>query len=236
MREYTSNTTRFTPLEARILEILASYNGQVCSYTELNKQLYGNDEADPLALFIRHIRMKIESDPLHPRVLLTIQGVGYQLTVVGTPGIVTIWIVHAWVSKPSIRATIGGVGTVHIVEYKATETAIAWTPFRCTSYTSIGVITGWGIMVYQYVAWVHPLEVIEVHAPYAMGSTACPVVPCFIDTMFIIIRVIAVYTLDRNHVDFPVKTGRDGATIHFYICPEPISICPSDSKGSILID
>jgi DNA-binding response OmpR family regulator len=72
-----------TPVQFRILEILAEADGAVVSSRDLCKQVWGTSiAADHERLFahIRRIRKKIEDDSAHPRFLLTARGAGYRLT------------------------------------------------------------------------------------------------------------------------------------------------------------
>jgi len=93
-----------------------------------------------------------------------------------------------------------------------------------------------GIVVYEDITTVHPLKIIQVYTPYTMTRATGTMVPSLIDTMLKVVRVIAVHALDRDHIDFPVKTGCDSTAIYLYIGSEPITICTPNGKGCILIN
>ena len=66
-----------------ILWLLARQAGQVVTREELITLLWGEDGLIHEHVLERHveaIRQKIEDDPAHPAVILTVPGVGYQLT------------------------------------------------------------------------------------------------------------------------------------------------------------
>lgn len=66
-----------------ILWLLARQAGQVVTREELIALLWGEDGLIHEHVLERHveaIRQKIEDDPAHPAVILTVPGVGYQLT------------------------------------------------------------------------------------------------------------------------------------------------------------
>ena len=71
-----------TPLEFQILERLASEPGRAWSRNDLLDQVWSTDyegyqrNVDP---HINRLRQKIETDPKHPRYVLTVRGVGYKL-------------------------------------------------------------------------------------------------------------------------------------------------------------
>jgi two-component system KDP operon response regulator KdpE len=71
-----------TPTEYDILRILVQNAGKVITHQQLVHAVWGSDcEADMhlLRVNISNLRRKIETDPIHPRNLQTIPGVGYQL-------------------------------------------------------------------------------------------------------------------------------------------------------------
>src|SRR4051812_26789611 len=75
-----------TPIESRLLFALAANLGQtVTTETLLARGWADTDEAEPSYVWVtmRRLRQKLERDPNHPRHLLTVRGVGYQL--VATP-------------------------------------------------------------------------------------------------------------------------------------------------------
>jgi two-component system KDP operon response regulator KdpE len=79
---------RLTPTECEILEHLAARVNQTVPCDDLVKMLWGSDPrkgAHSLRLFISKLRHKLESDPAHPRLLVTEPTIGYRLQVPATP-------------------------------------------------------------------------------------------------------------------------------------------------------
>ena len=75
-----------TPKEFQILAYLAERAGEVVSQRELLEELWGVDyvgEPTSIAVYVRHIREKIEADPSRPAYLQTVWGVGYCLRAEG---------------------------------------------------------------------------------------------------------------------------------------------------------
>jgi DNA-binding response OmpR family regulator len=71
-----------TPLEFRLLHVLALHADQVISGKDLLTQVWGVEyESEPQAIYvyIRALRKKIEGDPHHPVRIITVWGVGYML-------------------------------------------------------------------------------------------------------------------------------------------------------------
>jgi DNA-binding response OmpR family regulator len=71
-----------TPKEYDLLAFLAKNKGFVFSREQLLEKVWGYDYAGDtrtVDVHIRWLRQKIESDPAHPRNLLTIRGAGYKL-------------------------------------------------------------------------------------------------------------------------------------------------------------
>lgn len=73
---------RLTPIEYKILRFLVQEKGKVFS----NSQIYENiwnmraiDADNTIAVHIRHIREKIESNPKEPRYLKAVWGTGYKI-------------------------------------------------------------------------------------------------------------------------------------------------------------
>lgn len=69
-----------TPNEFSILTELASHHGDVMSKEELIEAVWGNEYNDGtinIAVYIRHIREKIEYNPARPIYLKTVWGIGY---------------------------------------------------------------------------------------------------------------------------------------------------------------
>jgi len=72
----------FAPREFDLLHALAADAGHVLSTEELLARVWGAEyEGEPQVVYvhIRWLREKIETDPEHPRKILTVRGVGYKL-------------------------------------------------------------------------------------------------------------------------------------------------------------
>ena len=71
-----------TPIEYKLLCLLARNVGKVLTHTYITKQIWGsswdNDTAS-LRVFMATLRKKIERDPSHPRFIQTHIGVGYRM-------------------------------------------------------------------------------------------------------------------------------------------------------------
>ena len=73
---------RFTPLEYKILELLAKNRGRIFSLDEIYKYVWNEEVAvsdKSIAVHIRHIREKIEINPKEPRYLINVWGIGYKI-------------------------------------------------------------------------------------------------------------------------------------------------------------
>jgi two-component system KDP operon response regulator KdpE len=71
-----------TPIEYKLLAVLAQSAGRVLTHTHLLKEVWGGghtDQAQYLRVYMAQLRRKIESDPARPKLLMTEPGVGYRL-------------------------------------------------------------------------------------------------------------------------------------------------------------
>jgi two-component system KDP operon response regulator KdpE len=71
-----------TAREFDVLAFLARHQGRVITHRMLLEEVWGPEYADGphhLRVYANHLRKKIEADPAHPVLLVTISGVGYQL-------------------------------------------------------------------------------------------------------------------------------------------------------------
>ncbi len=71
-----------TPIEYRLLLVLARNAGRVLTHRQILKEVWGPPyvgETHYLRVFMTQLRRKIERDPSRPRLLVTEQGVGYRL-------------------------------------------------------------------------------------------------------------------------------------------------------------
>lgn len=73
---------RLTPIEYKILELLAKNKGRVFSAEEIYRRVWNEDTVvgdNTIAVHVRHIREKIEINPKEPRYLKVVWGIGYKL-------------------------------------------------------------------------------------------------------------------------------------------------------------
>src|SRR6202049_2423917 len=73
---------RLTRKEYRLLHILATHVGLVVTHDQLLKDIWSGNQRDNihyLRILVRKLEQKIETDPNHPRLLVTESGVGYRL-------------------------------------------------------------------------------------------------------------------------------------------------------------
>ena len=82
-REVTarSEPVRLTYVEFEVLAALARNPGRVFSRTMLLERVWGDSSyRDPrtIDVHIRHLREKLEAEPKHPELILTVRGVGYR--------------------------------------------------------------------------------------------------------------------------------------------------------------
>jgi two-component system KDP operon response regulator KdpE len=72
---------RLTPIEFRLLAILAHHAGLVVTQRHLLREVWGPDHVQDshyLRIYMGQLRHKLETDPARPRYLLTEVGVGYR--------------------------------------------------------------------------------------------------------------------------------------------------------------
>lgn len=77
-----------TPMEYRLLCLLAKNTGKVLTHNYILKDIWGNAlESDKASLrvFMATLRKKIEPDPAHPRYIQTHVGIGYRMMRVDRP-------------------------------------------------------------------------------------------------------------------------------------------------------
>ncbi|MDY6846654.1 MAG: response regulator transcription factor [Chloroflexota bacterium] len=81
------NPIHLTPTEYDLLLHLAKHMGKVISHRDLLKAVWGDvygDEREYLRVFVSQLRQKIEDDPVRPKYILTVPGVGYRFAAEGT--------------------------------------------------------------------------------------------------------------------------------------------------------
>ncbi|MFC1931070.1 winged helix-turn-helix domain-containing protein [Chloroflexota bacterium] len=72
---------KLTPTEYTLLQELALNAGKVLTHTHLLSKVWGaeyREEREYLHVFTRRLRAKIEPDPMNPRYIHNVSGVGYQ--------------------------------------------------------------------------------------------------------------------------------------------------------------
>ena len=75
------NTIHLTLMESELLRHLVRNDGKIVSRKQILEQVWGlHEDTDTRAIdnFIVRLRRYIEDDPVHPRHLLTVRGVGYR--------------------------------------------------------------------------------------------------------------------------------------------------------------
>ncbi len=77
-----SEVIALTPTEFRMLEYLARNQGRAIPEAELAQELWGayrDENAAAIRRYIFLLRQKVEKDPAHPVLVLTVRGFGYRL-------------------------------------------------------------------------------------------------------------------------------------------------------------
>ena len=73
---------RLTPVEYKILELLARNRGRVFSTEDIYSNVWNEQSAvsdNTIAVHVRHIREKIEINPKEPKYLKVVWGIGYKI-------------------------------------------------------------------------------------------------------------------------------------------------------------
>jgi two-component system, OmpR family, KDP operon response regulator KdpE len=81
-RDQGGRELRLTPIEYRLLEVLAEHIGFVVTHRVLLQQVWGpasTEQTHYLRVYMKQLRSKLEPDPARPHWLLTETGVGYRL-------------------------------------------------------------------------------------------------------------------------------------------------------------
>ena len=71
-----------TPIEYRLLSLLAQHAGKVLTHGQILKEVWGPGHAEQthyLRVYMAQLRRKLEVDPARPKLLMTEPGVGYRL-------------------------------------------------------------------------------------------------------------------------------------------------------------
>ena len=75
-------TLHLTPIEYRMLTLLAQNAGRVLTQRQILEEVWGRGHAAQthyVRVYMAQLRRKIEHDPARPRFLVTEPGVGYRL-------------------------------------------------------------------------------------------------------------------------------------------------------------
>jgi DNA-binding response OmpR family regulator len=70
-----------TPIEFKLLHCLMRNAGRILSHDLLMSTVWGYDYegySNQIAVYVRRLRLKIEEDPDHPKLLTTMRGLGYK--------------------------------------------------------------------------------------------------------------------------------------------------------------
>ncbi len=82
---------RLTPIEFRLVAVLARHAGRVVTHRQLLREVWGpthENDTHYLRIYVKQLRDKLESDPANPRHFVTELGVGYRLELDGVEGAV----------------------------------------------------------------------------------------------------------------------------------------------------
>jgi two-component system KDP operon response regulator KdpE len=72
---------RLTPTEWHLLEILVTNPGRLITQRQLLQEVWGvsqSNKSNYLRVYMAQLRRKLETDPSHPRYLITEPGMGYR--------------------------------------------------------------------------------------------------------------------------------------------------------------
>jgi DNA-binding response OmpR family regulator len=79
--------SHLTPKESRLLQLLMQHAGEVLNRRTIMKEVWETDylgDTRTLDVHVRWVREKLEDDPSRPEHILTIRGVGYRFSPMGT--------------------------------------------------------------------------------------------------------------------------------------------------------
>ena len=79
------NIINLTPTEYRLFVHMSKHPGQVLSRSQLVGSIRGYEteeinDSQTITVYIRRLREKLEYDPAHPKLILTVPGIGYRLS------------------------------------------------------------------------------------------------------------------------------------------------------------
>ena len=78
----SGKSVRLTPIEYRLLSMLARHAGKVLTHDVLLREVWGpgyTSQQHYLRVYMAQLRHKLEADPARPKLLITEPGVGYRL-------------------------------------------------------------------------------------------------------------------------------------------------------------
>lgn len=73
---------RLTPIEYNLLKVLCENAGKVLTHSQMLKTVWGRHSTEQthyLRIHTQHLREKLGDDPLAPRFIITVPGIGYRL-------------------------------------------------------------------------------------------------------------------------------------------------------------
>jgi DNA-binding response OmpR family regulator len=79
-----NRTVELTPLEFRLLYYLMKNSGRVLNTSQILNKVWGYDyegESNLVAVYIRRLRTKVESEPEHPKHVITVRNLGYKFEI-----------------------------------------------------------------------------------------------------------------------------------------------------------
>ena len=79
--ELDGEDVHFTPIEYKLLSVLARNAGRVLTHATLLREVWGRHATDNtyLRIYTQHLREKLRDDALNPRFIVTEPGIGYRL-------------------------------------------------------------------------------------------------------------------------------------------------------------
>jgi two-component system KDP operon response regulator KdpE len=87
--ELDGQEVHLTPIEFRLLAVLARHSGRVVTHKQLLTEVWGPQsaaETQYLRVYMTHLRRKLEPEPSRARIFHNEAGVGYRLELASPPG------------------------------------------------------------------------------------------------------------------------------------------------------
>lgn len=82
--EKSGQAIHLTPIEYRLLAVLAGNAGKVLTHRQILREVWGPSHVESshyLRIYMSHLRQKLEFDPAQPQHILTETGVGYRFVI-----------------------------------------------------------------------------------------------------------------------------------------------------------